>query len=128
MILINVGNKIVHYQYNGTKQGFIFVLDVHKGYVETDVCDGYFKSSISDAKLKLPHNNYNILGIVDECVNAPYSEKFSDLLVDKNDKGIYLNYLDNKYTFETAKESFLSLKEKLKLNSTDYILRDDSDK
>lgn len=44
----------------------------------SDCSDGYIKGINQDEgkRIKLPHNNYTLLGIVDECINAPYAEDF----------------------------------------------------
>lgn len=79
------------------------------------VSDGYIRGFNQDEskRIKLPHNNYTLLGIVDECINAPYAEEFSAEIVEKDE-------------LSTAVESMKTLIEKLNLKPTDYILRDES--
>jgi hypothetical protein len=59
-----------------------------------DCSDGYIKGfeQDEDKRIKLPHNNYTLLGIVDECINAPYAEEFSAEIVEKDEFGGYLDY------------------------------------
>lgn len=106
--------------------------------VVMDVSDGYIKGFDQDEgkRIKLPHNNYTLLGIVDECIDSPYAEEFSKELVlyvpASGDEG-YSGYWDYNMEawgarFDTAVESMKTLIEKLDLKPTDYILRDDTDR
>lgn len=101
-----------------------------------DVSDGYIKGFDQDAgkRIKLPHNNYSLLGIVQECIDSPYAEEFSKEIVlfvpMSGDEG-YGGYWDYNMDawgarFDTAVESMKTLIEKLDLNLTDYILRDEN--
>ena len=97
-----------------------------------DVSDGYIKGFDQDEgkKIKLPHKNYELLGIVDECLTAPYAEEFSKEIVDYSPNGgDYCNYMVKDgfmYNLNSTVESMKTLIEKLDLKPTDYILRDES--
>ena len=94
-----------------------------------DTSDGYLKESCGEERrIKLPHNNYTLLGIVDECINAPYAEDFSKDIVEFWE-GSYCNYEIKDgymYNLDSAVKSMKTLIEKLNLNPTDYILKDES--
>lgn len=107
----------------------------YEGYSGTkqDCSDGYLAEGLDgNRRIKLPHKNYTLLGIVDECINAPYAEEFSKEIVDFHPYGQgcggYCNYTGKDWCneFDTAVESMKTLIEKLDLKPTDYILRDDS--
>jgi hypothetical protein len=104
---------------------YLFVEAMDVGSVNMDVSDGYL-TSISGERIKLPHKNYTLLGIVDECINAPYAEEFSKEIVSKDENGLYLDYDFNEYHYESASDSFQTLATKLGLKTTDYILRDEN--
>jgi hypothetical protein len=102
--------------------------------VISDCSDGYIKGfgEDGDKRIKLPHKNYTLLGIVQETYDAPYAEDISKEIVDNcpNGEG-YWNYSQeglNGWVFQlkSAVESMKTLIEKLDLKPTDYILRDDS--
>jgi hypothetical protein len=93
-----------------------------------DCSDGYIKGfeQDEDKRIKLPHNNYTLLGIADECINAPYAEEFSAEIVDKDEFGGYLDYETEWNNYDSASDSFQTLARVLDLKPTDYILRDES--
>lgn len=96
-------------------KNYIFVdglIDYNNG-VLGDCSDGYLKSIDGITRVKLPHKNYELLGIVDECLTAPYAEEFSKEIVDYS-------------PIKTAVESMKTLIERLDLKPTDYILRDEN--
>ena len=104
--------------------------------VISDVSDGHIKGFDQDEgkRIKLPHNYYTLLGIVQETYDAPYAEEFSKEIVlyvpMTGDEG-YSGYWDYNMDawgarFDTAVESMKTLIEKLDLKPTDYILRDES--
>ena len=115
-------------------KNYIFVdgFIISNNGVLQDCSDGYLKSIDCTTKVKLPHKNYELLGIVDECINAPYAEEFSKEIVDFHPYGEgcggYCNYTGAGWCneFDTAVESMKTLIEKLDLKPTDYILRDES--
>ena len=114
-------------------KNFLFVEDVGYSGVKGDCSDGYLTEGLDgNRRIKLPHKNYTLLGIADECINAPYAEEFSAEIVDYTAPiqgyGGYCNYMANEwvYNLETAVESMKTLIEKLDLKPTDYILRDDT--
>ena len=102
--------------------------------VYSDTSDGYFKSAENNNSVKLPHNNFTVLGIVDECINSPYAEEFSKEVVEffpytEEGCGGYVNYMSGENwcdDFEKAIDSMKMLMVKLDLKPTDYILRDES--
>lgn len=110
----------------------------YEGYSGTkqDCSDGYLTEGLDgNRRIKLPHKNYTLLGIVDECINAPYAEEFSKEIVEylqsgEDGYGGYCNYMADAWVYhlETAVESMKTLIEKLDLKPTDYILRDDTDR
>lgn len=112
-------------------KNYIFV-DGNFGGVLGDCSDGYLKSIDGSIRVKLPHKNYEILGIVDECLTAPYAEEFSKEIVSyaspREGYGGYCNYLVEAWChhLDTAVESMKTLIEKLDLKPTDYILRDEN--
>lgn len=111
-------------------KNFLFVSDF---FEETGVSiqNGYLVSS-EGKRVPLLHDNFTHLGIVDECINAPYAEEFSKEIVDYSPNGGgYWNYSHEGvngwvYQLKTAIESMKTLIEKLDLKPTDYILRDES--
>lgn len=113
-------------------KNYIFV-DLNAKGVTSDCSDGYLKSrDEANIQIKLPHKNYELLGIVDECLTAPYAEEFSKEIVDYSPNGGgYWNYSHEGvngwvYQFKTAVESMKTLIEKLDLKPTDYILKDEN--
>ena len=116
-------------------KNYIFVdelIDYNNG-VLGDCSDGYLKSIDGITKVKLPHKNYELLGIVDECLTAPYAEEFSKEIVKYvpnvgDGYGGYWNYHKKDWgaQFDTAVESMKTLIEKLDLKPTDYILKDEN--
>lgn len=102
--------------------------------VISDLSDGYIKGFDQDEgkRIKLPHNNYVLLGIVQECIDSPYAEEFSKEIVDyitpNEGYGGYRDYTVDEWSFylDTAVSSMRKLIERLDLNLTDYILRDES--
>lgn len=76
-------------------------------------------------ELKLPHNNCTLLGIVDECINAPYAEEFSKEIVSKDKNDLYLDYELGEYNYDSAVDSLQTLVGRLDLKPTDYILRNE---
>ena len=108
-------------------KNFLFVpYSGHTG-VQEDVSDGYLtEAQDGNRKIKLPHNNYTLIGIVDECINASYAEEFSAQIVEKDEFGAYLDYGLEEYTYGAALGSFQTLAKMLDLKPTDYILRDDT--
>lgn len=105
---------------------YLFIEDAGYSGVVRDCSDGYLKEGLDGNKrVKLPHNNYTLLGIVDECINAPYSEEFSAEIVEKDEFGGYLDYELEGNNYNSASDSFQTLARKLDLKPTDYILRDE---
>lgn len=104
--------------------------------VFSDVSDGYIKGFDQDEskRIKLPHNNYTLLGIVQETYDSPYAEEFSKEIVDyvtpNEGYGGYKDYtvVEYPYYLDTAVESMKTLIEKLDLKPNDYILRDDTNR
>lgn len=103
--------------------------------VIADVSDGYLKGfgQNEGKRIKLPHSNYTLLGIVQECIDSPYAEEFSKDIVKYvrnvgDGYGGYWNYHLEAWgaEFDTAVESMKTLIEKLDLKLTDYILRDEN--
>lgn len=116
-----------------TFKNYLFIPDLGYGGVRGDVSDGYLTEADRNRRMRLPHNNYTLLGIVDECLTAPYAEEFSKEIVDyyaggQDGYGGYCNYLEDSWMFhlQKATNSMRTLIEKLDLRITDYILRDDS--
>jgi predicted nucleic-acid-binding Zn-ribbon protein len=109
-----------------TFKNFIFV-ESDMDSVEMDCSDGYLKgfTQEDEKRIKLPHNNFELLGIVDECVNSGYAEEFSKEIVDIDEHGNYLDYETEWNTYNLASDSFQTLARVLNLKPTDYILRDD---
>ena len=108
-------------------KNFLFV--PYSGYsgVNGDTSDGYLTETNDDnRRIKLPHNNYTLLGITDECINAPYAEEFSAQIVEKDEFGGYLDYELEEHNYDSASDSFQTLVRVLDLKPTDYILRDDT--
>ena len=107
-------------------KNFLFV--PYSGYSGTneDTSDGYLTEANNNRRIKLPHNNYTLLGIADECINAPYAEEFSAQIVEKDEFGVYLDQGLEEYTYESASDSFQTLAKILDLKPTDYILRDET--
>lgn len=113
---------------------YIFISNPGYSGVKEDCSDGYLREGLDgNRRIKLPHANYNLLGIVDECINAAYAEEFSKEIVDycsETGKG-YWNYSEKGangwvYQLQTAIESMKTPIEKLDLKPTDYILRDET--
>ena len=88
----------------------------------------YLTEANNNGRIKLPHNNYTLLGIADECINAPYAEEFSAQIVEKDEFGGYLDYELEEHNYDSASDSFQTLARVLDLKPTDYILRDDSNR
>jgi len=101
--------------------------------VISDLSDSYIKGFDQDEgkRIKLPHNNYVLLGIVQECIDSPYAEEFSKEIVDyvtpNEGYGGYRDYTVDEWSFylDTAVSSMRKLIERLDLNLTDYILKDE---
>ena len=108
-------------------KNFLFVpYSGHKG-IYGDVSDGYLSEACGrNGRIKLPHKNYTLLGIADECINAPYAEEFSAQIVEKDEFGGYLDYELEEHNYDSASDSFQTLARALDLKPTDYILRDDT--
>lgn len=114
-------------------KNFLFIEDVGYSGVKGDCSDGYLtEGSDGNRRIKLPHNNYTLLGIVDECINAPYAEEFSKEIVDYysgNGEGYggYCNYMAKEWVYhlDCARASMKTLIEILDLKPTDYILKDE---
>lgn len=65
-------------------KNFLFIEDVGYSGVKGDCSDGYLTEGLDgNRRIKLPHNNYTLLGIADECINAPYAEEFSAEKIEK---------------------------------------------
>lgn len=107
-------------------KNYIFVeLPNSKEGVNADTSDGYLTSTNGE-RVKLPHKNYILIGIADECINAPYAEEFSSEIVERDEFGGYLDYELEEHNYDSASDSFQTLARKLNLKPTDYILRDES--
>ncbi len=114
---------------------YLFIEDTGYSGVKEDCSDGYLTEGLDgNRRIKLPHNNYSLLGIVQECIDSPYAEEFSKEIVlfvpMSGDEG-YGGYWDYNMDawgarFDTAVESMKTLIEKLDLNLTDYVLRDEN--
>ena len=108
-------------------KNFLFVEDVGYSGVKGDCSDGYLTEGLDgNRRIKLPHKNYTLLGIADECINAPYAEEFSAEIVDKDEFGGYLDYELEEHNYDSALDSFQTLARVLNLKPTDYILRDEN--
>lgn len=101
--------------------------------ISGNTSDGYLTNCEGDKRIELPHKNYTLLGIVQECYDAPYSEEFSKEIVSyatvpEEGYGGYCNYEVEAWChhLDTAVESFKTLMKKLDLKPTDYILRDET--
>lgn len=106
---------------------YLFVKDIGYSGVKSDCSDGYLTEGLDgNRRIKLPHNNYALLGVADECINAPYAEEFSAEIVEKGEFGGYLDYEVMGNTYDSASDSFQTLARNLDLNPTDYILRDEN--
>ena len=107
-------------------KNYLFVENPHFEGTIFDTSDGYLKESCGEVRrIKLPHNNYTLLGVADECINAPYAEDFSKDIVDKDEFGGYFDYELEEYNYDSASDSFQTLVRVLYLKPTDYILKDD---
>jgi hypothetical protein len=107
---------------------YLFIEDIGYSGVKQDCSDGYLTEALDgNRRIKLPHNNYTLLGIVEECISAPYAEEFSAEIVEKK-YGNYIDYEVGEYHYGLAVHSFQTLMCKLDLKPTDYILRDDTDR
>ena len=111
-------------------KNFLFVPFEGLNSISADTSDGYI-TSVDGRRIKLPHKNYQPLGIVSECINSPYAESFSKEIVEyyvrhQDGYGGYRNYLDDvfMYYLDTAVESMKTLIEKLDLKPTDYVLKE----
>ena len=79
-------------------KNFLFVEDVGYSGVKGDCSDGYLTEGLDgNRRIKLPHKNYTLLGIADECINAPYAEEFSAEIVDKNEFGGYFDHEEKEW-------------------------------
>ena len=105
---------------------YLFIEDIGYSGVKGDCSDGYLTEGLDgNRRIKLPHKNYTLLGIADECINAPYAEEFSEEIVEKDENNLYLDYELGEYHYESASDSFQTLARTLNLTPTDYILRDE---
>lgn len=105
---------------------YLFISDTGYSGVKSDCSDGYLKESLDgNRRIKLPHKKYELLGIVDECINAPYAEEFAQCIVEKDEFGGYLDYELEEHNYDSASDSFQTLARKLDLKPTDYILKDE---
>lgn len=112
-------------------KNFLFISDFFEESGVT-IQNEYLVSS-EGQRIPLPHSNYIYLGIVDECINAPYAEEFSKEVVDYysgNGEGYggYCNYMAKEWVYhlDCARASMKTLIEKLDLKPTDYILRNEA--
>ena len=106
---------------------YLFIEDIGYSGVKGDCSDGYLTEGLDgNRRIKLPHKNYTLLGIVDECINSPYAEEFSAEIVEKDEFGGYLDYELEEHNYDSASDSFQTLARVLNLKPTDYILRDES--
>ncbi len=113
-------------------KNFLFVEDVGYSGVKGDCSDGYLTEGLDgNRRIKLPHKNYTLLGVVDECINAPYAEEFSKGIVSylqpREGYGGYKDYTLDAWAhyLDTAVQSMITLARVLDLKPTDYILRDE---
>ena len=105
---------------------YLFIEDIGYSGVKGDCSDGYLTEGLDgNRRIKLPHKNYTLLGIVDECINSPYAEEFSAEIVEKDEFGGYLDYELEEHNYDSALDSFQTLARVLNLKPTDYILRDE---
>ena len=106
---------------------YLFIEDIGYSGVKGDCSDGYLTEGLDgNRRIKLPHKNYTLLGIVDECINSPYAEEFSAEIVEKGEFGGYLDYELEEHNHDSASDSFQTLARVLNLKPTDYILRDEN--
>ena len=106
---------------------YLFIEDIGYSGVKGDCSDGYLTEGLDgNRRIKLPHKNYTLLGIADECINAPYAEEFSAQIVEKDEFGGYLDYELEEHNYDSASDSFQTLARALDLKPTDYILRDEN--
>ena len=106
---------------------YLFIEDIGYSGVKGDCSDGYLTEGLDgNRRIKLPHKNYTLLGIADECINAPYAEEFSAEIVEKDEFGGYLDYELEEHNYDSASDSFQTLARVLNLKPTDYILRDEN--
>jgi len=106
---------------------YLFIEDIGYSGVKGGCSDGYLTEGLDgNRRIKLPHKNYILLGIVDECINAPYAEDFSAEIVEKDEFGGYLDYELEGHNYDSASDSFQTLARVLNLKPTDYILRDEN--
>ena len=107
-------------------KNFLFVPYSEYSGTNGDTSDGYLtEANDGNRRIKLPHKNYTLLGIADECINAPYAEEFSEEIVEKDENNLYLDYELGEYHYESASDSFQTLARTLNLTPTDYNLRDE---
>ena len=106
-------------------KNYLFTELVSISGINGDTSDGYLTSA-NGKRVKLPHKNYTLLGIVDECINSPYAEEFSAEIVEKDEFGGYLDYELEEHNYDSALDSFQTLARVLNLKPTDYILRDEN--
>jgi hypothetical protein len=111
-------------------KNFLFVPFEGLNSISADTSDGYITSE-DGRRIKLPHKNYQILGIASECVNSAYAEEFSKEIVEylqsgEDGYGEYRNYMEESLAvhLETAVESMKTLIERLDLKPTDYVLKE----
>ena len=105
---------------------YLFIEDIGYSGVKGDCSDGYLTEGLDgNRRIKLPHKNYTLWGIVDECINSPYAEEFSAEIVEKDEFGGYLDYELEEHNYDSASDSFQTLARVLNLKPTDYILRDE---
>ena len=105
---------------------YLLIEDIGYSGVKGDCSDGYLTEGLDgNRRIKLPHKNYTLLGIVDECINSPYAEEFSAEIVEKDEFGGYLDYELEEHNYDSASDSFQTLARVLNLKPTDYILRDE---
>jgi hypothetical protein len=104
-------------------KNFLFVPFEGLNSISADTSDGYI-TSVDGRRIKLPHKNYQPLGIADECVNAPYAEIFAEELVDKDEFGNYFDYELEVYYYKSAVDSVQTLFRILQVEPTDYVLKE----
>ena len=82
-------------------KNFLFIEDIGYSGVKGDCSDGYLTEGLDgNRRIKLPHNNYTLLGVTDECINSPYAEEFSAEIVDKDEFGGYFDYELEEYNYD----------------------------